>query len=71
MKFQECGVCQRRRGGGLDEETKATHNRECRGCNETFRELTRPEKKQGSMGGVGKRKKHHGNTKSDTEITTF
>ena len=52
MKLRECGACQRRRGEDLDEETKATHNRECNGCNATFREPTRPKKKQGRSQGV-------------------
>ena len=54
VKFRECKVCQRRRGDDLDEESRVTHNRDCKGCDETFRELTK--KKQGGKRTTGKGK---------------
>ena len=41
-----CEVCTDRRGNDLDEETRAMHNRECRGCAEMLQEPTKKGKKR-------------------------
>jgi ribonuclease HI len=38
VKFRVCEVCTDRRGHDLDEETRAIHSRECRGCAKMLRE---------------------------------
>ena len=53
VKFRECEVCKRRRGDDLDEETKASLNRNCRGCSETFQEPTKQKRGRKKTGRVG------------------
>ncbi len=41
VKFHSCKVCEEWRGGDLDEETKTTLSKECKGCAEIFQEPTK------------------------------
>ncbi len=52
IKFRVCRVCRNRRGDDLDEETRATHSKECKGCAEILQEPT----KKGSKRSTGKGK---------------
>ena len=52
VKFRVCRLCMNRRGDDLDEETRAMHSKECKGCAETLQEPT----KKGSKRTVGKGK---------------
>ena len=38
VKFRVCKVCANRRGDDLDEETRAMHSKECKGCAEILQE---------------------------------
>jgi hypothetical protein len=40
-KFRECRLCINRRGNDLDEEMRAIHNKECKGCAEILQEPTK------------------------------
>ena len=46
VKFRVCEVCTDRRGNDLDEETRAMHSRECRGCAKMLQEPTTKSKKR-------------------------
>ena len=46
VKFRVCGVCTDRRGDDLDEETRAMHSKECKGCAEMLQEPTKKSKKR-------------------------
>ncbi len=52
VKFRECRLCIKRRGDDLDEETRATHSKECKGCAKILQEPT----KKGGKRAVGKGK---------------
>ena len=41
VKFRKCKVCKQRRRDDLDEETRTTHNKDCKGCAEIFQEPTK------------------------------
>ena len=52
VKFRVCRLCMNRRGDDLDEETRAMHSKECKGCAEILQEPT----KKGSKWAEGKGK---------------
>jgi hypothetical protein len=52
VKFRMCEVCTDRRGDDLDEETRAMHSKECKGCSENLKEPT----KKGTKRTTGKGK---------------
>jgi hypothetical protein len=41
VKFWKCKVCKQQRGDDLDKETRVTHTKECKGCDETFQKPTK------------------------------
>jgi len=53
MTFQECQICERRRGDDLDEGTKSCLNRTCRGCRETFQEPAKQKRGRKETGKAG------------------
>ena len=46
VKFRVCKVCVNRRGDDLDEETRAIHSKECKGCAEILQEPTKKDSKR-------------------------